>query len=148
MQNKSTLRKFIRHPSDVPIQVTLVEVPNEKKTKSSDKLNNVGLGGLAYLSQQALPKGQHVKVFFPLLDKVHSLSGKVVWIKPLLQGFDTGIQFENTDELYSFRMIEQVCHIEHYRKEIEQREGRILSSEEAASEWIKRYAGKFPGLEA
>jgi hypothetical protein len=41
-------------------------------------------------------------------------------------------------------MIEQICHIEHYRKEVKLAEGRELSSEEAADEWIKRYAGDFP----
>lgn len=147
MQSNNTLRKFIRHPSNVPIKITLVEVPNETKDKSYDKLNNVSLGGLAFLSRQALPEGQHVKVFFPILDKTHCLSGKVVWIKELADGFDVGIEFDNADELYSFRMIEQVCHIEHYRQELEKRQGRKLSSEEAAKEWIKRYAGDFPGLE-
>jgi hypothetical protein len=41
-------------------------------------------------------------------------------------------------------MIEQICHIEHYRKEVKLVEGRELSSEEAADEWITRYAGDFP----
>ena len=41
-------------------------------------------------------------------------------------------------------MIEQICHIEHYRHEIEQVEGRKLNSEEAAREWIQRYASEFP----
>lgn len=44
------------------------------------------------------------------------------------------------------RMIEQICHIEHYRKEVERQEGRRLSSQDAADEWISRYAGDFPEL--
>ena len=132
----------------MPIKVTLVEVPDDTNKKSYGKLNNVGLGGLAFLSQQSIPLGQHVKIFFNLLDQTHGLSGQVVWIKELKQGFDTGIQFDNADELYSLRMVEQVCHIEHYRKEIAQHEGRKLSSEDAAKEWIQLYAGKFPGLDA
>ena len=43
-------------------------------------------------------------------------------------------------------MIEQVCHIEHYRKEVMLREGRELSAQEAAREWISKYAGDFPAL--
>ena len=148
MQNNSTLRKFIRHPADVPIEVTSVAVSTIKDNKSYNKLNNVSLGGLAYFSQQPLTIGQYVKVFFPLLDKMHGFSGRVVWIKPSVEGYETGIQFENAEELYSLRMIEQVCHIEHYRREIEHQQGRILTSEEAAKEWIKRYAGEFPGLES
>ena len=43
-------------------------------------------------------------------------------------------------------MIEQICHIEHYRKEVARVEGRELSTQEAASEWISRYASDFPAL--
>jgi hypothetical protein len=42
-------------------------------------------------------------------------------------------------------MVEQVCHIENYKKEIYRAEGRLLSSEQAAMEWIIRYASRFPG---
>ena len=43
-------------------------------------------------------------------------------------------------------MIEQICHIEHYRAEVEGKEGRELSSQEAAKEWISSYAGDFPAI--
>jgi hypothetical protein len=43
-------------------------------------------------------------------------------------------------------MIEQICHIEHYRQEVLRVEGRKLSSKEAASEWISKYARDFPAL--
>jgi hypothetical protein len=41
-------------------------------------------------------------------------------------------------------MVEQLLHIESYRREIEQQEGRPLTTEEAAREWIGRYASSFP----
>ena len=41
-------------------------------------------------------------------------------------------------------MVEQICHIEQYRREVLKKEGRRLSSEEAASEWIVKYASDFP----
>jgi len=40
-------------------------------------------------------------------------------------------------------MIEQLCHIERYRWKVQKEEGRLLTSEEAAVEWISRYAGVF-----
>ena len=43
------------------------------------------------------------------------------------------------------RMVEQICHIEHYRNELLQTEGREISSEVAAKEWIEKYAHTFPG---
>jgi hypothetical protein len=41
-------------------------------------------------------------------------------------------------------MVEQVCHVESYRRAVEQREGRQLTAEEAAEEWISRHASSFP----
>ena len=47
--------------------------------------------------------------------------------------------------MFRARMVEQVCHIEQYRHEILKNEGRKLSSEAAALEWIQKYAPLFPG---
>ncbi len=41
-------------------------------------------------------------------------------------------------------MIEQVCYIEQYRKEVLKKEGRKLSGEEAAMEWVEKYAKDSP----
>ncbi|MBL8423886.1 MAG: hypothetical protein JNK06_10380 [Candidatus Accumulibacter phosphatis] len=43
-------------------------------------------------------------------------------------------------------MVEQVCQIEHYRREVRRRERRELDAEAAAQEWIARYADQFPSL--
>ena len=112
------------------------------------KLNNVGLGGLAFSSPKPLPVGHLVSVRFPLLGDDHDLSGRVVWIRQQQTGFVIGLQFDDPNQLYCLRMIEQVCHIEHYRQEIQQHEGRLLSSEEAASEWIQQFADAFPSIES
>jgi hypothetical protein len=37
-------------------------------------------------------------------------------------------------------MVEQICHIEHYRRAVHESQGRTLSSREAAIEWIEGYA--------
>jgi hypothetical protein len=41
-------------------------------------------------------------------------------------------------------MVEQLCHIEAYRRRVLQDEGRRLTDEEAAMEWIANYADRFP----
>jgi hypothetical protein len=41
-------------------------------------------------------------------------------------------------------MVEQVCHIENYRKVVYQAEGLLLRAEEAAMEWISKYASQYP----
>jgi hypothetical protein len=37
-------------------------------------------------------------------------------------------------------MVEQICHIEHYRRAVRESQSRTLSSQEAAIEWIECYA--------
>jgi hypothetical protein len=41
-------------------------------------------------------------------------------------------------------MVDQLCHIEAYRKRVLAEQGRKLSSEAAAWEWVARYAAGFP----
>jgi hypothetical protein len=41
-------------------------------------------------------------------------------------------------------MVEQICHIEAYRRNILQTEGRVLDGRSAALEWIDKYAADFP----
>ncbi|MBA1333327.1 pilus assembly protein PilZ, partial [Candidatus Endoriftia persephone str. Guaymas] len=39
---------------------------------------------------------------------------------------------------------EQVCQIEQYKQQILEQDGRKLSGEEAAMEWIENFADRFP----
>ena len=146
LQNKNPIRRFIRYPSDVPIQVTLDWVDDADDGSSDDTLTNISHGGLSFKSNQALVIGQKISVSIPVLGSEASLIGKVVWCAKAVQGFDIGLELENSREIFRLRMIEQVCHIEHYRSEIKRKEGRELSAEDAAREWISRYAGDFPAL--
>jgi hypothetical protein len=54
------------------------------------------------------------------------------------------MRFHGAVSEFALRMVEQLCHIEQYRLEILQRDGRWLTSEAAAAEWINRFAGQFP----
>jgi len=59
-------------------------------------------------------------------------------------GFVIGMSFRNKSEAFRMRMLEQLCYIEHYRQSMLEDEGRELNSQQAASEWIDRYAAAFP----
>ena len=131
----------------MPIKVSLDWVDdNEENNLPCDNVENVSLGGLAFKAPQAIPNGQPLTISFPLLDKKQSLTGRVVWNKKNENGFEIGLKFDDPNELFRLRMIEQICHIQHYRAEVKQHEGRELSSEEAAKEWISLYASNFPEL--
>ena len=129
----------------MPIHVTLDWVDEELDEDLADQtLTNVSLGGLSFQSPQALDTNQRVRVSVPVLDGENSLVGTVVWCESSKNGYEIGLEFENSHEIFRLRMIEQICHIEHYRKEVMLNEGRDLSTNEAAKEWISLYAGDFP----
>ena len=144
MPDNTTIRKYIRHPSDVPIQVSLDLVADDSADSEDTTLTNVSLGGLSFISKQPLKVGQNASVCIPMLQQDNYLGGTVVWCEKSNAGYEIGIEFEGSKDVFRLRMIEQICHIEHYRKEVKLVEGRELSSEQAAKEWITRYADGFP----
>ncbi|NQD95400.1 PilZ domain-containing protein, partial [Pseudomonas sp. CrR25] len=54
-----------------------------------------------------------------------------------------GIAFTDEDTLFRARMVEQVCQIEHYRRQREQELGEHLPIESVAQEWIAQHAADF-----
>jgi hypothetical protein len=136
-----TARQFVRHPSDVPIVWNLGDIA----VQGGEYLRNVSAGGLAFLSSNDVLPGVLVDINIPVVDPQISLKGIVVWCRPDGVGsFEVGVRFVDENNHFRMRMVEQICHIEHYKKEILEREGRVISGEEAALEWISRYAKDFP----
>ncbi len=146
MPDNTTVRKFIRHPAGVPIQVTLDWAEDENDETVDQTITNVSLGGLAFISHKPLELLERVRVCIPVLNQDNFLVGNVVWCEKSGSGYEIGIEFEKSKDVYRLRMIEQICHIEHYRKEIARVEGRELNAQEAAKEWITKYAGDFPPI--
>tara|TARA_R110002096_G_scaffold71973_3_gene171623 strand:+ start:599 stop:1036 length:438 start_codon:yes stop_codon:yes gene_type:complete len=142
----SRIRKYIRHPSDVPIQVASEWTEYNIDESADDTLSNVGLGGLSFISRSALETGQRVRVCIPILDQENYIVGNVVWCEKSAKGFEIGLKFESSEDVFRLRMVEQICHIEHYRKEVARNEGRELTTQQAASEWISRFASDFPAI--
>jgi hypothetical protein len=69
---------------------------------------------------------------------------RVVWCSACEGGFELGVEFLAAEDAFRARMVEQVCYIEQYKKMVYQTEGRLLTAEEAAMEWIGKYASQFP----
>ena len=130
----------------MPIQVTADWVEDDDDDTMDQTITNVSLGGLAFVSQKPLQVLDRVKVCIPFLESDNTLVGNVVWCDRSSNGFEIGIEFEKSRDVFRLRMIEQICHIEHYRKEVLLQEGRELTTQEAAREWIAKYASDFPAL--
>lgn len=134
------MRSFIRHPVSVPIDFET----NSGKTKKIQTLQNVSRGGLCFISETALKKGNQIKVFIPNRRSKFAEDCIVVWCKKKGESYEIGVKFLDDQTTFRMRMVEQVCYIENYRKEVLAKEGRDLTPKEASDEWIKKYAKEFP----
>jgi len=134
-------RKYIRHPSSVPIHVNVIESSGVPATSSA---KNVSRGGLSFESDIPLSKGTRLDIEIPIDHPPFSARAIVVWSSIEEAHFNIGVEFEDEALIHSVRMVEQVCYIEHYRKFVAESEGRLLSSEDAAQEWVALYAADFP----
>lgn len=144
MHTKSNPRReYIRHTLDVPLEVETVANRGARVEHGV----NVSYGGLAFLSGECLRSGDVIRLRIPTVDPPFEAAARVAWCRPEDGGFLIGVQFMDAGDAFRSRMVQQVCSIENYRKETAAREGRELTSQEAAAEWIARYAGRFPESE-
>ena len=134
-------RGFIRHPTDIPIRWSLGDIV----PPGGEHLRNISEGGLAFISHHNITVGASIDINIPVGRPDVSVKGEVVWCSPTDDGcFEIGVRFIDVGQRFKMRMVEQVCHIEQYKKEMFENEGRVLTSEQAAMEWIKRFAKELP----
>lgn len=137
------MRQFIRHPVDVPIEIRT----DHRHAGTAFQTHDISLGGLAVHSMDPVEPGAMIEVRIPYVDPVFEARARVAWCRPRRQGdgHEVGVSFLDAEVVFLARMVEQICYIEDYRKSMSREEGRELSPEEAAREWIAKYASKFPG---
>jgi hypothetical protein len=134
------MRHFIRHPAEIRIEVSAVDQRGAKPPR----LVNVGMGGLAFRSDSPFRPAHVVKVRIACVRPAFETTARVAWCRSCTGGYELGLAFLDPDEAFRARMVEQVCHIEQYRRQAREAEGRELTAEEAALEWIARNAAQFP----
>jgi hypothetical protein len=134
------MSRYDRQPTEI-----LIEVKARGQT-THDKHNTVNLstGGLAFRCERKFEPGEIVGIRVPFVSPPFEAEARVAWCKAHENRYEIGVEFLNQDDAYMARMVEQVCLIENYKKEAYQAEGRTLSPEEAAVEWINKYASQFP----
>ena len=134
------MRQFIRHPADIPIDVS----DTGRFMRASLHASNVSLGGIALRSTTPMELGTIVMVSIIYVQPPFESRASVVWCAPRDGEYELGVEFLSTEDAFRARMVEQVCYIEHYRQEVGRSERRTLTAEEAAREWISLYASHFP----
>lgn len=152
------MRAYIRHPADVPIEFTAVdELSPENGAESlgaegghvaleKSVAQDVSLGGLSFSSKHRLKVGSVVNIKIPIVDPPFEAQAKVIWCLSRPDRFEAGIEFTSREDAFTARMVEQVCHIEHYRMWVQEVEGRTIDGEHAAEEWIGKFAHDFPDI--
>lgn len=135
------MRSFFRHPTDIPLEVQHDQHPADRRI-----LRNVSHGGLCFRYARRLAPGETVTVRIPSVSPPFEAASRVVWCQTEGDSFQVGVEFLDQQDLFRARMIEQVCQIENYRRDMHAKHGRALSSQEAAVEWISRFARSFPGF--
>jgi hypothetical protein len=133
-------RRFIRHTADVPIEVRAVEANGARMLPG----RNVSEGGLSFISEEDIPLGSTIQIRIPAVHPPFEAQARVVWRKPEESGYCIGVEFLDAAMAFRARMVEQVCAIEEYRRQVFRDEGRRMTREEAAREWIGRFADRFP----
>jgi hypothetical protein len=137
------MRQFMRHPANITIEVSAGFQLDHAVRQS----HNVGLGGLAFQSDRPLARGSIIELRIPLVSPAFETRARVVWCRASDQGYDLGVEFLDATDAFRARMVEQICHIEDYRNGVYRTEGRELTAEQAAREWIGKYASQFPADE-
>lgn len=133
------MRHFLRHPSDMPVELVL----RKQAIVPRQRLNNISLGGVACNSSRAFRRGTAVELRIPLFGEQARYPGLVAWCHKQEAHYLVGIAFVDEDTLFRARMVEQVCQIEHYRHQRELALGCSLPVEVAAQEWISAHAAEF-----
>lgn len=133
-------RRYIRHPSDIPIEYSIAD----DNTIQAKPLADVGIGGLSFHVDEPVAVGLRLQFCIPSIRPDLKIESIVSWCEQNEQGYQVGIKFLKDQDRFTIRMVEQICHIETYRQQVLEQEGRQLSAAEAASEWIGLYAEDFP----
>ena len=145
---ESVMRRYIRHPSEIPINFQV----SESEPPKAHRMRDVSQGGLCFTADRPVQPGTQIHIHIPVLleqtetaePQPFEADGVVAWCRREGQAYAVGVQFDDQSTQFGVRMVEQICHIEHCRYDVLQEQGRVISSEEAAREWVERYAAEFP----
>ena len=136
------MRKFVRHPSSIPIDLAVEQVTHPK----ASELRNISNGGFACAVDEPIAIGaRSCNLRIPVIWPDYHGCGVVVWCRAMPPRYEIGIEF-GSQHLFKTKMVEQLCQIEDYRQQVLSDYGRELDSEQAAQEWIALLCRDFSEL--
>lgn len=135
MSSESGPISYIQHPANTPLHIDI------RPTRLPDR-PPLPLG-LICNTNTALTVGTQVEIASPRLAPHMRGNGRIAWCRCQGDRYQIGVAFYNSQDLYHIRMLEQLCHIEHYRQLLSD-DGEPVSRETAALDWIEKFAAHFP----
>ena len=135
------MRRFARHPTDIPIEVKAAVL--EQSTAPVCSMTSESQGGLSCEVNSRVDIGAIVDIEITSVSPIYHGSGEVVWCHEKGGSYEVGVRFTNNEEAFKSRMVQQVCQIELYKNLVYEREGRLLDGDQAAAEWIAKYAADY-----
>jgi|MudIll2142460700_1097286.scaffolds.fasta_scaffold00326_13 hypothetical protein len=134
----SNEREHPRLASDLPVVVSFGEVLASESTY----LNDISAGGVGFNAMVPLEPGTVLILQLPPGRPVLSTPVRVVWCRQVGLHYAVGSEFLSKNMALRDRIVEMVQQIEDYRTETA-RDGRSLSAQHAALEWIDRFGKDF-----
>lgn len=131
------MRFHIRHSLDMTIHcMTLYTRVDSAVTRRT--LKDVSEGGLCFKSHLPFVPQSVVHLRIPVQHPPVETTGVVAWCRRG-EEYEIGVRFKEPP-VELLRMVGLACRIKHYTR-LQRRSGRMLSTDQAAREWISRYAG-------
>ncbi len=136
------MRKTIRHPTQIPVEY---QVTGEN-FNLQESARNISIGGISFCTDSFLVPDTLLLIRIPSVDPSFEALGRVVWCMKKEDCIEVGVEFIDEESAFRVRLIEQICYIREYQRNILEKEGRHLNEEEAAMEWTRKFADKFPAI--
>ncbi len=143
-----TLQGFIKHPQDIPLSYRITSLPASKSEQLIQK--ETLANGMVFTAQHSAMIRAAIEIDIVVCSEHLTLQGVVddcIQVDEASEdqnaSYEITVCFREGHDAHAMRMAEQVCHIEHYHQALLSK-GRRLTADEAAKEWIGRFARLFP----
>jgi hypothetical protein len=130
---------FIQHPKEIP--VTLLS-STSAQAQPEDQEREGKTAGICFWTAEHPKVQDNVVLGIELENNRFIGKGRVVRVQAEQEGCWVCVKISREDE-FAIRMAEQLCQIEHYRQDNKHYFDRNMTSDEAAQEWISKYAALF-----
>ena len=134
--NIEEMRQYVRHATETPIQC----MTPHGQLSDNPVMRNVSKTGMCFTTGTKIDPKSNVQLKIPFHGADVELLGTVMWCHDMESHFELGVRFDDNRPDTTTKMIEQICSVEEYRQQVKERERRQISSDEAAREWMEKFA--------